>query len=229
MKVETPQPEPPTPGRRGQVFEHFARIGKAVSSPKRLELLDILCQGPRRVERLAELSRLSVANTSQHLQILRSARLVEAEKQGLFVQYTLADGVEQFYLSLRRLAEQRLAEVEVVTRAYSGAKGAMEQVGGAELLRRALSGQVTVLDVRPVEEYQAGHLPYARSVPLAELPRRLGELPRNAEVVAYCRGPYCVFAMEAVEILRAAGYTAWRMAEGPPAWRAAGVPLVVAS
>jgi len=227
MKVETSQTEPSTGSLKGEVFEHFARIGKAVSSPKRLELLDILCQGPRTVERLAELTQLSVANTSQHLQVLRGARLVEAEKQGLFVSYALAEGVESFYLGLRRLAEQRLAEVERVTRSFWEAGGAMEQVGGGELLQRALSGQVTVLDVRPVEEFRAGHLPYARSMPLSELEQRLGELPRGVEVVAYCRGPYCVFAMEAVELLRAAGFAARRLEQGPPEWRAAGVPLLV--
>ncbi len=229
MKVERSPQAPPTRRLKGEVFEQFARIGKAVSSPKRLELLDVLCQGPRRVERLAELTQLSVANTSQHLQVLRAARLVEAEKSVLFVQYGLAEGVEGFYLSLRRLAEQRLAEVKVVSRSLWEERRAMEQVGGRELLQRALSGQVTVLDVRPEEEFRAGHLPYARSVPLAELQRRLGELPRDVVVVAYCRGPCCVFAAEAVDILRGAGFTAWCMEEGPPQWRAVGVPVVVES
>ncbi|HNC95959.1 MAG TPA: metalloregulator ArsR/SmtB family transcription factor [Myxococcota bacterium] len=229
MKVERSRQAAPTRRLKGEVFEQFARIGKAIASPKRLELLDILCQGPRRVERLAELTQLSVANTSQHLQVLRAARLVEAEKQGLFVQYCLSEGVESFYLSLRHLAEQRLAEVEVVTRSFWEERGAMEQVGGGELLQRALSGQVTVLDVRPAEEFRAGHLPYARSMPLEELHRRMAELPRGVDVVAYCRGPYCVFAMEAVQVLEAAGFVARRLEEGPPEWRAAGVPLVAES
>ena len=227
MKVR--EAEPSKRRLKDDVFEQFARIGKAVASPKRLELLDILCQGPRTVERLAELTQISVANSSQHLQILRAARLVEAEKHGLFVQYCLAEGVETFYLGLRGLAERRLAEVEVATRSYLGEREAMEPVGGGELLQRALSGQVTVLDVRPAEEYRAGHLSYARSIPLSELHLRLGELPRDRDVVAYCRGPYCVFAIEAVKALRSAGFSALRLESGPPDWRAAGLPLVAES
>ena len=217
-----------TPARRykDDVFEQFARIGKAVASPKRLELLDILCQGPRTVEVLADQASLSLANASQHLQVLRAAGLIEAEKNGLFVTYRLAEGVETFYLALRGLAEARLTEVEATTRAFLEARGAMESIDGAELLQRALSGAVTVLDVRPPEEYRAGHLPHARSLPLAELRARLDEVPRDREVVAYCRGPYCVLAIEAVRVLRAEGYTAVRLESGPPDWRAAGVSVV---
>lgn len=222
-----PVPSPVVPSRRfkDDVFEQFARIGKAVASPKRLELLDILCQGPRTVEVLADQASLSVANASQHLLVLRAARLIDAEKSGLFVTYRLAEGVEGFYLGLRGLAESRLAEVEATTRAFLEARGAMESVGSAELLQRALSGDVTVLDVRPAEEYRAGHLPNARSVPLAELRSRLGELPKDREVVAYCRGPYCVLAIEAVRVLREEGFAAVRLETGPPDWRAAGVPV----
>ena len=220
-----------SPSRRfkDDVFEQFARIGKAVASPKRLELLDILCQGPRTVEVLADHAGLSLANASQHLQVLRTARLIEAEKSGLFVTYRLADGVEGFYLDLRRLAEARLAEVEATTRAYLEERGAMESVDSEELLQRALSGDVTVLDVRPPEEYRAGHLPNARSVPLAELRSRLSELPKDREIVAYCRGPYCALAIEAVRVLRAEGFTAVRLESGPPDWRAAGVPVEASS
>jgi rhodanese-related sulfurtransferase len=220
-----------TPSRRfkDEVFEQFARIGKAFASPKRLELLDILCQGPRTIEVLADQASLSLANASQHLQVLRAARLIETEKNGLFVTCRLAEGVESFYLGLRSLAESRLPEVEATTRAFLEARGAMESVDGAELLQRALSGDVTVLDVRPAEEYRAGHLPTARSVPLAELRARLGELPRDREVVAYCRGPYCVLAIEAVRVLREEGYSAVRLQTGPPDWRAAGVPVESAS
>lgn len=220
-----------SPSRRfkDDVFEQFARIGKAVASPKRLELLDILSQGPRTVEVLADQASLSLANASQHLQVLRAARLIEAEKSGLFVTYRLAEGVEGFYLGLRHLAEARLAEVEATTRAYLEQRGAMESVDGSELLKRALSGDVTVLDVRPAEEYRAGHLPNARSVPLAELRSRLGELPMDREVVAYCRGPYCVLAIEAVRVLREEGFTAVRLETGPPDWRAAGVPVEAGS
>jgi rhodanese-related sulfurtransferase len=157
--------------------------------------------------------------------VLRAARLIEAEKSGLFVTYRLAEGVEGFYLGIRHLAEARLAEVEATTWAYLEERGAMESVGSDELLHRALSGDVTVLDVRPPEEYRAGHLPNARSVPLAELRSRLSELPKDREIVAYCRGPYCVLAIEAVRVLRAEGYTAVRLETGPPDWRAAGVPV----
>lgn len=214
-----------SPGRRFKdtIYEQFARIGKAVSAPKRLELLDLLCQGPRTVEALAEQAALSVANASQHLRVLRTARLVDAEKQGLYVEYRLADeAVARFYVALRGLAEARLSEVEQVTREYLDARGAMEPVESEELLRRVRKGEVTVLDVRPVEEYRAGHIPGALSVPVGDLKARIKELPRGREVVAYCRGPYCVMAVEAVTILRARGFTAHRMEQGVTDWRARG-------
>jgi len=214
-----------TPNRnfKDAIYEQFARLGKAVSAPKRLELLDLLCQGPRTVEVLADLASLSVANTSQHLQVLRAARLVEAEKRGLHVEYRLAgEDVCEFFLALRRLAEGRLAEIELVTREYLGRRDAMETVTGDELLRRVKRGEVTVLDVRPVEEYRAGHIPGAVSIPLGELKARFKELPKRREVVAYCRGPYCVFAVEAVELLRKKGFTAHRMQEGVLDWRSRG-------
>lgn len=215
------------PGRRykDEVFEQFARVGKALASARRLELLDILAQGPRTVELLAERAGQPVANTSQHLQVLRSARLVEAERDGVRVRYRLAEGVEALYVSLRALAEARLAEVESTTRAFLSERGALEPVARQELLRRALAGEVTVLDVRPPEEFSAAHLPVARSMPLAELRSRLEELPRDRPIVAYCRGPYCVMAVEAVRALRAAGFDAHRLDEGPPDWRRAGVSL----
>ena len=205
------------------IYEQLARLGKAVSAPKRLELLDLLCQGPKTVEVLADHAALSVANTSQHLQVLRAARLVEAEKQGLHVEYRLAgEDVCEFFLALRTLAEGRLAEIEVVTREYLARRSAMETVAGGELLRRVKSGEVTVLDVRPPEEYRAGHIPGAVSIPLGELKARFKELPKNREVVAYCRGPYCVFAVEAVELLRKKGFKAHRMQEGVIDWRSRG-------
>jgi rhodanese-related sulfurtransferase len=208
---------------KDNIYEQFARLGKAVSAPKRLELLDLLCQGPRNVETLAEEATISVANASQHLQTLRAARLVEAEKKGLHVEYRLADEqVCRFFNSLRGLAETRLAEVEQVTRAYLEQRGAMEPVQSTELLRRVRDGQVTVLDVRPREEYRAGHIPGALSVPLPELKKRLTELPKNREVVAYCRGPYCVMAIEAVELLRKKGFKAHRMEQGIADWRSRG-------
>lgn len=212
-------------GRRFKdaVYEQFSRVGKAVSAPKRLELLDLLCQGPRTVETLADQVAISVANASQHLQVLRAARLVETERKGLYVEYRLADAqVCRFLQALRELAESRLAEVEQVTRQYLEARGAMERVDGDELLRRVRNGDVTILDVRPPEEFQAGHIPGALSVPLAELKKRVAELPKDRDVVAYCRGPYCVMAIEAVALLRKKGFRAYRMEQGVVEWRARG-------
>lgn len=205
------------------IYEQLARLGKAVAAPKRLELLDLLCQGPRTVEALAHQAALSVANASQHLQILKAARLVDAEKRGLYVEYRLADDeVGRFFVALRGLGEARLAEVAEVTRDYFEARGAMEAVASDELLRRVKAGDVTVLDVRPVEEYRAGHIPGALSIPVAELKARLEELPRRRDVVAYCRGPYCVMAIDAVELLLRHGYRAHRMEQGVADWRARG-------
>lgn len=205
------------------IYEQFARLGRALSSPKRLELLDLLCQGPRAVESLAEHAGISVANASQHLQVLRAARLVEAEKKGLYVEYRPADAaVWRFFVELRALAESRLAEVQQVTRAYLEERGELEAVQGDELLRRVRSGQATVLDVRPAEEYRAGHIPGAISIPLGELKARLKELPKDREIIAYCRGPYCVMAVQAVEVLRKKGFNAHRMQQGVVDWRARG-------
>ncbi len=205
------------------IYEQFARLGKAIAAPKRLELLDLLCQGPRTVEALAEQAALSVANASQHLQVLRAARLVDAEKKGLYVEYRLADDeVCRFFVTLRGLAEARLAEVERVTRDYLEERGQMEGVESDELLRRVRRGEVTVLDVRPPEEYRAGHVPGALSIPVSELEARMKELPKGREVVAYCRGPYCVMALDAVEVLRRKGFEAHRMEQGIADWRARG-------
>ncbi len=213
---------------KDSIYEQFSRIGKAVSSPKRLELLDILCQGERTVEALAKETDLSVANASQHLQVLRAARLVEAEKMGLYVTYRLADQmVCEFFLSMRVLAEKRLAEVEQIKRRFLEGREGMEPVDRDELLKRVREGAVTVIDVRPSEEFQAGHIPGAISIPLQELKRRLSKLPRDQEVVAYCRGPYCVLAVEAVEILRAKGFNAIRLEEGIQDLRAMGFPITV--
>lgn len=210
------------------IYEQFARIGKAISNPSRLELLDLLCQGPRRVEALAKEAGLGLANTSQHLKALREARLVEAEKAGLYVTYRLADEqVCQFFRSLRSLAETRLAEVGEITRRFLEARQGLQPVDREQLLAKVREGAVTVLDVRPSEEYRAGHLPGALSVPLKELERRLSDLPRDREIVAYCRGPYCVLAVEAVEILRARGFAAFRLEEGVPDWLAKGLPVAV--
>lgn len=217
-----------TPHRRfkDSIYEQVARLGKAASAPKRLELLDLLCQGPRSVEALALQAGISLANASQHLQVLRGARLVDAEKKGLRVEYRLAgEEVCEFFLTLRGLAETRLAEIDQVSREYFESRGAMEAVEGEELLRRVRDGEVTVLDVRPHEEYRAGHIPGALSIPVSELKARLRELPRAREIVAYCRGPYCVMALEAVQLLRAKGFEAHRMEQGVVDWRARGWPV----
>ncbi len=210
------------------IYEQFARIGKAVSSPKRLELLDLLCQGPRTVEVLAKESSLTVANASQHLQILRAARLVEAEKEGLFVIYRLADQtVCEFFRAMRLLAESRLAEVEQIKRRFLEGREGMEPVDRDALLKLVREGAVTVLDVRPVEEYNAGHIPGALSIPLKELELHLTELPHDQEIVAYCRGPYCVLSIQAVEILLAKGFHAVRLEEGIQDLRTMGFPIAV--
>jgi len=208
------------------IYEQFARIGKAVSSPKRLELLDLLCQGEKTVETLTHETGLTLPNTSQHLQVLRAARLVEAEKEGLYVKYRLADQmVCQFFRSMRVLAENRLAEVEQINRRFLEGKEGMEPVDRNDLLERVRQGAVTVLDVRPTEEYDAGHIAGAISLPLNKLERRLSDLPRDQEIVAYCRGPYCVLSIQAVEMLRARGFKAVRIEEGIQDFRAMGFPI----
>jgi len=210
------------------IYEQFARIGQAVSSPKRLELLDLLCQGERTVEVLAKEAGMSMANASQHLHVLRAARLVEAEKAGLFVIYRLADqGVCEFFRAMRVLAESRLAEVEQIKRQFLEGREGMEPVDRDALLNRVRQGEVTVLDVRPAEEYLAAHIPGAISIELKELERRISELPRDKEIVAYCRGPYCVLAIQAVEILRKKGFRVVRLEEGVQDWRAMGFPVAV--
>lgn len=209
------------------IYEQFARIGKAVASPIRLELLDLLCQGPRTVEVLAKESGQTVANASQHLQVLRISRLVETEKKGLFVTYRLADSaVCEFFRAMRILAESRLAEVEQIKRQFLEGREGMEPVEREELLKLVRQGAVTVLDVRPIDEFKAGHVAGALSIPLKELKLRLSELPRDQEIVAYCRGPYCVLSVEAVEFLRAEGFQAIRIEEGIQDFRAMGFSIV---
>ncbi len=208
------------------IYEQFARIGKAVSSPNRLELLDILCQGPRTVEVLAKETSLTVANASQHLRVLRAARLVETEKEGLFVIYRLADqAVCEFFFAMRGLARSRLAEVEQIKRQFLEGREGMEAVNREALLELVRKGAVAVLDVRPAEEYNAGHIPGAISIPLKELEQHLTELPRDQEIVAYCRGPYCVLSIQAVEMLRGKGFKAVRIEEGIQEFRALGFPI----
>lgn len=210
----------------GTVFyEQFARIGKALAAPGRVELLDLLCQGERSVEALAHASGMSVTNTSQHLQVLRGAALVEARKEGTRVIYQLAEeDVCRFFLALADLAHARLAEVDQLVRCYLDGD-AFDPLTRAELLERVERGDVLVLDVRPAAEYAAGHIPDAVSVPLDELERRLGELPTDAEIVAYCRGRYCLLATSALELLHGHGFRARRLEDGLPEWRLAGLPL----
>jgi rhodanese-related sulfurtransferase/DNA-binding transcriptional ArsR family regulator len=201
----------------------FARIGHAVSSPKRLELLDLLSQGEKTVEQLAEQTATAVKNTSAHLRALRQARLVETRRDGTYVWYRLADeAVAAFLLALQALGRHRYAEVREVAESYLERRDTLEPVPPEELRRRLDAGDVTLIDVRPEDEFAAGHIPGALSVPVTELPDRLRELPKRKEIVAYCRGPYCVMAVTAVELLRQHGYRARRLIESIPSWRARG-------
>ncbi len=211
---------------KNQLYEQFARIGKAVANPHRLELLEVLAQCERSVEALAEETGMSVANASQHLQVLRAARLVEARREGVTIYYRLADEhVFTLWQAMRQVGEARLAEIDRIVQAFLHDRTLLQPIDAGELLQRLVEGDVILLDVRPVEEYTAGHLPQALSIPVAELEARLPELPRNKEIVAYCRGPYCVFADEAVTLLRTNGYNARRLEQGLPDWRTLGLPI----
>lgn len=211
------------PSPKQRLNREFARLGKAVSNPGRLELLALLAQGEKPVQILAEGSGLSAKNTSAHLRTLRDARLVETRREGTYVYYRIAaPEVFHFLGCLQKLGHARLAEVERVAEEYYADPDGLEPVGPDALLERVRLAEVTVLDVRPADEYEAGHVPGARSVPLAELERRLEEIPRDREVVAYCRGPYCMLSVDAVELLRTRGFQARLMKEGVPEWRAAG-------
>lgn len=211
---------------KNRLYAEFATIGKALANPHRLELLDLLAQGERSVEELARETALSLANASAHLQVLRRARLVEADRRGLNVVYRLAaPQVFHLWRTLRDLGSARLAEVDRLVESYFTNRRTLEAVDKEELVRRLSDDTVAVIDVRPVPEYRQGHILKARSIPLAELERRLAELPRDQDIVAYCRGPYCVFADEAVRLLRQHGFLARRLSEGFPEWRAAGYPI----
>jgi rhodanese-related sulfurtransferase/DNA-binding HxlR family transcriptional regulator len=211
---------------KDHLFEQFARIGKALSSPRRLEIVDLLAQGERTVEEIARETTMSVASASQHLQALKAARMVEARRDGLYVHYRLADeDVFRTWQAVRALAEARLSEVDRVVEAYLVDRDALEAVDATELMERLSDEGVIVLDVRPEEEYRAGHIPGALSVPVDGLEAALQALPKDREIVAYCRGPYCVFSDEAVALLRSRGYRARRLRQGLPDWRAAGMPV----
>jgi len=210
---------------KNRLYAQFARIGKTLGSPHRLELLELLGQGERTVDSLASEIGASIANVSQHLQALRQAALVESRKQGQFVYYRLADpAISELCRALRTVSERRLAELDRLVREHFGDRSS-DPVSMQELLKRARSAEVVILDTRPANEYEAGHIAGAISVPLADLRRRLKDLPKTKEYVAYCRGPYCVYADQAVELLQAKGRRAQRLLEGFPEWRAAGLPV----
>lgn len=211
---------------KDRLYEQFARAARAVASPRRIELLDVVAQGERSVEALAESTGMGVTNTSAHLQVLRRAGLVDTRRERTRVLYRLAgDEVAGFLGSLRDLARSRLADVDQIVADYFVARDALEPVSRTELVERAGRGDVVVLDVRPRDEFLAGHIPGALSVPLDQLDAALARLPRTTQIVAYCRGPYCVLAPQAVERLRAEGFSARRLEDGMPEWRLAGLPV----
>jgi rhodanese-related sulfurtransferase/predicted transcriptional regulator len=208
------------------LFEQFATVAKTLGNSHRLELLEMLAQGERSVEGLADLTGLTVANTSQHLQNLRRAGLVTARREGKRIFYRLADDeVVSLLGSLRHLAERNLAQVERIVAGYFRERDSLEPISREELKRRTRKGLVTLIDVRPPEEFAAGHIPRAINVPLKDLARRLKELPPASEVIAYCRGPYCVLSYEAVWVLRHRGFKARRLEDGYPEWKIAGLPV----
>jgi rhodanese-related sulfurtransferase/predicted transcriptional regulator len=220
------------PGRqvKNVLYAQVARLGKAASSPKRLELIELLCQGEKPVERLAAEAEISLKLASAHLKELRQAHLVEARKEGKNVYYRLtSDGVADFWVAIRSLAEDRLLELRAALARLAEDVDELTPVSREELLAQAERGEVMVLDVRPEAEFQAGHLPYAQSMPLEELKKRLAELPRDKPVVAYCRGPFCLMAKEAVELLQQEGLSAIRLEDGVAEWRAHGLPVVMES
>jgi len=209
-----------------RLYDQFAAVAKALGHGRRLEILELLAQGERSVEALAERVGLSVANASQHLRLMRGAGLLASRRDGKRILYRLSDpSVLDVAAALRRVAERNSAEAREVVGGYFRARDALEPVSRKELVRRLREDLVTVLDVRPTDEFAAGHLPHAVNIPLRELARRLREIPKSREIVAYCRGPYCVLAFEAVALLRARGYKVRRLEDGYPEWKAAGLPV----
>lgn len=208
------------------LYEQVARIGKALASPKRLELIELLCQGEKNVEVLAAQAEISVKLVSAHLKELRVARLVETRKEGRYVLYRLAStGVADLWVTLRAEAEERLVELQMALANIVSHGDDLEGYDRKAILKKAAAGEVVVLDVRPSDEYAAAHLPHARSLPVDELKRRLAELPKDTPVVAYCRGPFCLMARDAVELLRKKGYRAFHLTDGVAEWRAHGLPI----
>jgi rhodanese-related sulfurtransferase len=211
---------------KDRLYEQVSRIGKALASPKRLELVELLCQGEKSVETLAQQADISVKLASAHLKELRAARLVGSRKDGRYVIYRLFDpGVAELWVSLRAAAEERLLELQMALRSLVTAGTELVGVDRNVILKQAREGEVVVIDVRPGEEFEAGHLPYARSLPLAELKKRLKELPKDKPLVAYCRGPFCMMANEAVALLLKQGYWAFKLDDGVAEWRAKGLPV----
>ena len=208
------------------LYEQVARIGKAVASPKRLQLIELLCQGEKSVEVLAAQAEISVKLASAHLKELRLARLVETRKEGKYVLYRLASpSVAELWVTLRSEAEERLVELQVALANIVEHREELKGFDRKSLLTKAAAGEVLVLDVRPADEFATAHLPHARSLPIDELKRRLAELPKDTPVVAYCRGPFCLMAKDAVELLRKKGYRAFHLTDGVAEWRAHGLPI----
>jgi rhodanese-related sulfurtransferase/DNA-binding transcriptional ArsR family regulator len=212
------------------LFAQFAAVAKCLGHPHRLEILEQLAQGERSVEVLADRARLSIANASQHLQQMKRAGLLANRREGKFVYYQLVDDtILDLLAALRRIAERNVAEVERIVRSYFNNRDSLEPISRAELLQRSRAGEVIVLDVRPEDEFALGHLPGAISIPLRNLEMRLAEFDPTQEIIAYCRGPYCVLSYEAVAVLRARGFKARRLEDGLPEWRAAGLPVATGS
>lgn len=212
---------------KNRLYEQVARIGKAVASAKRLELLEVLCQGEKAVETLAKSANIDMKNTSAHLKELKAARLVESRKDGRYVYYRLADeSVASFWVAMRSLAEERLTELQMAVDQFLTDPQQLMPMDRKAILGKARAGEIVVIDVRPEQEFQARHLPYARSLPLDELKQRLEDLPRDKEIVAYCRGPYCLMAIEAVVLLRKEGFRAVRLDDGVAEWTAAGLRTI---
>jgi rhodanese-related sulfurtransferase len=214
---------------KNHLYDQVARLGKALASPKRLELIELLCQGEKTVEALAAQSEISVKLASAHLRELRLARLVDTRKDGKYVLYRLAStSVADLWVNLRSEAEERLVELQVALASLVEHGDELRAVDRRQILEKARSGEVLVLDVRPEAEYAAAHLPHARSLPIDELRKRLAELPKDVPVVAYCRGPFCLMAKDAVELLRKKGYRAFQLTDGVAEWRARGLPIAQA-
>jgi rhodanese-related sulfurtransferase/DNA-binding MarR family transcriptional regulator len=215
-----------TKSLKGAVYEQVARIGKAVCSPQRLEILGVLSQSPRSVESLAEEAGLTIANASRHLQVLKGARLVESERQGPMAIYRLADeGVDVFFRALLKMAEGRLAEIGRIVQQFHNGKEDLKPLDRDSLLKAVRKGEVMVLDVRPREEFESAHIRGALSIPIRQLEKRISELPKGQKIAAYCRGPYCMFAVKAAEVLRQKGFDAVVLKESVQDWKSMGFPV----